>query len=130
MKRHNDVAIDVAKIGFQGVLSPNDNTLYKILAKLDANVGYSIEDFIDVSTGVPDAGKPIVLNSEGLVDQSMINVSSFYYVGPFTPTSTDGVTIPTGVTVEIQTGSSVSCFSLKLENNATITVNGNIEIIN
>ncbi len=36
---------------------------------------YEQSDFIDVSTGVTDAGKPIVLDSGGLIDPSMIDES-------------------------------------------------------
>jgi len=46
---------------------------------------YEQTDFIDVSTGTPDAGKPIVLNSNGVVDGSMINVSALVPKGDFTP---------------------------------------------
>ena len=52
------------------------------------------------------------------------------WVGGVIPTSTDGVTIPTGATVEIQNGSSISCFSLTLEGAAILTVNGNLEVDN
>jgi len=52
------------------------------------------------------------------------------WVGGVIPTSTDGVTIPTGATVEIQNGSSISCFSLTLEGTAILTVNGNLEVDN
>lgn len=50
--------------------------------------------------------------------------------GDVVPSSTDGVTIPTGASVEIQTASSVNCFSLKLEGTATLTVNGDLEVEN
>jgi len=50
--------------------------------------------------------------------------------GGVIPTSTDGVTIPTGASVEIQTGTSAVCFSLALEGSATLTVNGDLEIEN
>jgi hypothetical protein len=33
---------------------------------------YETADYIDVSTGVADAGKPIVLNSDGVVDPTMV----------------------------------------------------------
>ena len=43
--------------------------------------------FITTSAGSGDAGKPIVLNQQGQIDPSMLDVSVFYYVGPWTPTS-------------------------------------------
>ncbi|NQU32544.1 MAG: S8 family serine peptidase [Bacteroidetes bacterium] len=52
------------------------------------------------------------------------------WVGGVIPTSTDGVTIPTGASVEILTGTSITCFSLKLEGNSTLSVYGNLEIEN
>ena len=48
---------------------------------------YHKVDFIDESTGAADAGKPIVLDANGVVSQSMISVSPLYYVGSFTPTA-------------------------------------------
>jgi len=46
---------------------------------------YTEENFIDYSSGTADAGKPIKLNSEGQIDASMLEVSTFYYVGPWDP---------------------------------------------
>jgi len=55
-------------------------------------------EFIEVSLGGQDQGKPIVLNSQGKVDPSMLDVSSFYYVGPWTPTQSDEYPDTTGET--------------------------------
>ncbi len=44
-------------------------------------------EFINASTGPSDAGKPIVLNSAGEIDDTMIGMTTFYYVGEFTPTA-------------------------------------------
>lgn len=52
------------------------------------------------------------------------------WVGGVIPTSADGVTIPTGASVEIPTGTSRACFSLKLEGNSNLTINGNLGIEN
>jgi len=53
-----------------------------------AQIGtYESSDFISESNGVIDAGKPIVLDSNGKLDSSMLDISVFYYVGEFTPTS-------------------------------------------
>jgi hypothetical protein len=46
---------------------------------------YQKSEHISISNGIPDAGKPIVLNSSGVIDSSMLDVSVFYYVGPFNP---------------------------------------------
>jgi hypothetical protein len=46
---------------------------------------YSKEEFIGVSAGGEDAGKPIVLDANGKIDSSMLDVSVFYYVGEFNP---------------------------------------------
>lgn len=43
--------------------------------------------FLDVSSGAGDAGAPVKLNSQGAIDASMMDVSAFYYVGPWTPTA-------------------------------------------
>jgi len=48
---------------------------------------YQKSEFLEISSGVNDGGKPIVLNAQGQVDPSMLDVSVFYYVGPFTPTA-------------------------------------------
>jgi len=42
-------------------------------------------EHIDVSVGINDQGKPIILNSQGQIDPSMIDASTFYYVGPWNP---------------------------------------------
>jgi len=52
------------------------------------SIYYQKSDFINFSDGLPDAGKPILLNSHGQIDSSMLDISVFYYVGPFTPTTT------------------------------------------
>ena len=48
---------------------------------------YNKTEFLESSGGVSDAGKPIKLNSQGIIDSSMLDVSTFYYIGPFTPTA-------------------------------------------
>jgi len=35
---------------------------------------YETSDFINSSTGVPDAGKPIILDSSGKIDPSMLDL--------------------------------------------------------
>ena len=50
--------------------------------------------------------------------------------GGVVPTYDDGVTIPTGVSVEIPTGTNATCFSLLLEGTATLTINGNLQVEN
>lgn len=39
----------------------------------EERTGYNTSEFIDASTGVSDAGKPIVLDANGEIDSSMIN---------------------------------------------------------
>ncbi len=48
---------------------------------------YLKSDFIETSSGSADAGKPIILNTDGEIDSSMLDVSSFHYVEDFTPVS-------------------------------------------
>ena len=52
------------------------------------------------------------------------------WTGGILPSSDDGVTIPMGVTVEIPAGTNAACFSLKLEENALLEINGHLEIEN
>jgi len=53
-----------------------------------AQIGtYESSDFISVSTGPGDGGKPIILDPNGKIDSSMLDISVFYYAGKFTPTS-------------------------------------------
>jgi len=67
---------------------PSDGVLY---GRIDAawapiaDTHYTKGEHIAVSLGTADAGKPIILNPQGQIDTSMINASTFYYVGPFTP---------------------------------------------
>ena len=64
----------------------------------------------------------------GLTDTNWSETTN--WVGGVIPTSNDGVTIPIGASVEILNGISATCFSLKLDANSTLTVNGNLEIEN
>jgi len=48
---------------------------------------YTRSQFINTSAGTPDAGKPIVLDANGLIDVSMLDTSTFYYVGPWDPSA-------------------------------------------
>ncbi len=61
-------------------------------SKLTFSDAYLKTDHIQVSNGAVDGGKPIVLDSDGKIDTSMIDVSTFYYVGSFTPTPGDYTT--------------------------------------
>jgi len=73
-----------------------DKTTDELLFTSDAYIDSKIyhEDNLDVyekfehinsSIGPNDANKPIVLNSNGKIDPSMLDVSVFYYVGSWTP---------------------------------------------
>jgi hypothetical protein len=44
-------------------------------------------EFINSSSGVSDAGKPIVLDGSGKINPDMVDVSTFHYIAPFTPTA-------------------------------------------
>jgi hypothetical protein len=57
---------------------------------------YLQNEFIDTSTGTTDGGKPIVLNSNGQIDASMIETSSFYPVGAWDPSAGTEYPDPTG----------------------------------
>lgn len=70
-----------------------DNQL-DLKAKLDAK--FDKADHINTSTGASDAGKPIVLNNQGLVDDSMLGVPGFVFIGDFTPTSSNEYPDATG----------------------------------
>ena len=50
--------------------------------------------------------------------------------GGVIPTATDGVTIPASLNVSVRVGTIARCFSLKLDNGATIEVNGTLEVEN
>ncbi len=52
------------------------------------------------------------------------------WVGGILPTSNDGVTIPAGKSVVVPNGTNAVCFSLKLDGNLTLEINGNLEIEN
>ena len=56
-------------------------------AKMDDGDAYLKDEFINSSGGAADSGKPIVLNANGVIDDTMINISGYYPVGYFTPTA-------------------------------------------
>ncbi|RLB79047.1 MAG: hypothetical protein DRH06_00060 [Deltaproteobacteria bacterium] len=69
------------------LLDGNDSSHFAV-----AGGSYLKTDHIDVSSGVGNAGDPIILNGQGQIDASMLDVNSFHYVGPFTPA--DGAEYP------------------------------------
>jgi hypothetical protein len=83
-----------------------DATYQVLLTKADINhnhdnVYFKRDEFIATSAGIDDAGKPIILNSKGLVDASMLDMDSgFTNQGDFTPTDTaeypDTTGLPSG----------------------------------
>ena len=89
---------------------------------------YETGDFISSSTGVADAGKPIVLDSEGKIDPSMISFNSLTYKTPVrvattaavdlasAPASIDGVTLVNGDRVLVKDGSTVNSGVLSIDN--------------
>jgi hypothetical protein len=57
------------------------------------DIYYQETEFIDQTTGTPDAGKPIVLNTSGMIDASMVPIDSGWTnQGQFTPA--DGAEYP------------------------------------
>jgi len=86
-----------------GIIRQTINLNFSELNSEKANISeldnfYQKSDFIDMSEGVASAGKPVKLNASGEIDSSMLDVSVFTYVGPFTPTSSDEYPDTTGVT--------------------------------
>jgi len=62
---------------------------------------YLVTDYINASTGASDAGKPIVLNSEGKVDSSMIPFGAFDWKESVRAASTANVPLTGGATLSI-----------------------------
>jgi len=78
------------------VHSHNISDVLDLSDELDTR--YKKTDHINNSNGVTDAGKPIVLNAQGQIDSSMLDLSTLYYVGPFTPSSSLEYPDPSGET--------------------------------
>lgn len=102
---------------------------------VDANGDYTestgvfeASDHIDSSTGVADAGKPVILNSDGLIDPSMVSFNGLTYKKPVrvattaavdlasAPASIDGVTLTSGDRVLVKDGSTVNSGVLSVDN--------------
>ena len=108
--------VNVDTSNFDNNLDSNDDTVQKCLDKIDdlvidnsnpkwgdiegtlsnqtdlqleLDARYEKTDHISTSTGTADAGKPIVLNSHGRVDGSMVDIEGWTYIGDFTPTAGD-----------------------------------------
>ena len=93
---------------------------------------YETGDFINSSTGVADAGKPIVLDSEGKIDPSMISFNSLSYKVPArlatvaaidlasAPATIDGVTPANGDRVLVKDGSTVNPGTSSVDNGVYI----------
>lgn len=89
---------------------------------------FETSDYIDASTGVADAAKPIVLNADGKIDPSMISFNSLTYKAPArvattasvnlasAPAAIDGVTLTSGDRVLVKDGSSVNGGTLSIDN--------------
>ena len=66
----------------------NQYDLIVLLAtKANKNDVFNKTEYIDQSTGNTDAGKPIILNNDGKIDQSMIDIEALHFVGEWTPTA-------------------------------------------
>ena len=78
-----DTSIEWGEIG--GTLSNQTDLQNELNLKANKVDVFDKTEFISVSGGTPDSGKPIVLNSQGQIDPSMIDASTFYYVGAWDP---------------------------------------------
>ncbi len=83
-----------------------DSTGFALAGHIHDDRYYRKDEHIDVSTGTADAAKPIILNGDGKIDSSMVEVISLNYIGTFTPTS--GTEYPDTSGVEIGSYWSVS----------------------
>ena len=89
---------------------------------------YETSDYINTSTGIADAGKPIVLDSEGKIDPTMISFNSLSYKSPSrvattaaidlasAPATVDGVTLASGDRVLVKDGSTVNTGTASIDN--------------
>lgn len=89
---------------------------------------YEATDHINTSTGVADAGKPIVLNADGQIDPSMISFNGLTYKKPArvattaavdltsAPAAIDGVTLSNGDRVLVKDGSTTNSGTLSIDN--------------
>lgn len=89
---------------------------------------YETADYISTSTGVADAGKPIVLDAEGKIDPTMISFNSLSYKSPSrvatvaavdlasAPASIDGVVLVAGDRVLVKDGSTVNTGTSSIDN--------------
>ena len=93
----NYVFLDTS--GFNNQFDSNVDTTQKAMEIIDEFSFYDRSEFISVSAGVSDAGKPIILNPNGEIDVSMLDTSTFYFVGTHDPSA--GVEYP-DVTGETQ----------------------------
>jgi len=48
---------------------------------------FNKDNFVTISAGLADVGKPVLLNAQGQLDASLLDQSSFYYVTAFTPST-------------------------------------------
>jgi hypothetical protein len=78
-----DLDINWGDIG--GTLSNQNDLWTELQNRYLKSETFSSSEFINFSDGVDDAGKPILLNDQGQIDPSMLDVSVFYYVGPWNP---------------------------------------------
>lgn len=76
-----------------------DSTGFALAGHIHDDRYYREDEYVDVSTGTDDAAKPIILNGDGKIDSSMVEVISLKYIGAFTPTS--GIEYPDTTGVEV-----------------------------
>jgi len=80
----NEPKISYDKLSKQFTITDDQNVNSKIWHENNLDI-YFKTDFIDQSLGLIDAGKPVKLNSEGVIDASMLDISLFYFVGAHNP---------------------------------------------
>ena len=69
----------------QGTLSNQTDLQNELNLKANTQDVFDKSEYIQSSAGTTDAGKPILLNTQGQIDPSMIDASTFYYVGTWNP---------------------------------------------
>lgn len=89
---------------------------------------FETSDYIDTSTGAADAGKPVVLNSNGQIDSSMISFDGLDWKQgarvattaaidlASAPANIDGVVMANGDRVVVKNGSTVNSGVLSVDN--------------
>jgi hypothetical protein len=84
----NDISLSYNK-SLKEFTVTNENFSDSIIYHEDNLDVFFKNEFINFANGPTDQGKPVVLNLNGKIDPSMLDVSVFYYVGSWTPAPND-----------------------------------------